>query len=104
MLLLLLEVNHGLPLCYFREGVLQLELGFLSAEKRAAWEMAFTDAKNKLCKQRVPGGCIIDGWTHFIFQFLCLCWLVCVKERGSVCMCVRVSLGASLGACACMCY
>ena len=33
-----------------REGVIQLEIGFASAEKRASWELAFTDAKNKLCK------------------------------------------------------
>ena len=69
VLLLLLKVNHGLALCYFREGVLQLELGFLSAEKRAAWEMAFTDAKNKLCKLCVSGCCITVGWAHFIFPF-----------------------------------
>ncbi|XP_076467848.1 rho guanine nucleotide exchange factor 17-like [Babylonia areolata] len=31
-----------------QEGVLNLEMGFTSAEKRAAWETAFTDAKNKL--------------------------------------------------------
>jgi hypothetical protein len=33
-----------------REGVLHLEMGFQSTEKRAAWEMAFAEAKNKLCK------------------------------------------------------
>ncbi|KAL8587625.1 hypothetical protein ACOMHN_045314 [Nucella lapillus] len=31
-----------------QQGVLNLEMGFTSAEKRAAWETAFADAKNKL--------------------------------------------------------
>ncbi|XP_076447070.1 rho guanine nucleotide exchange factor 17-like isoform X2 [Babylonia areolata] len=31
-----------------QEGVLHLEITFTSAEKRATWEVAFTDAKNKL--------------------------------------------------------
>lgn len=35
--------------------MLHLVIGFSSAEKRAAWETAFTDAKQKLCKLLTNG-------------------------------------------------